>query len=449
MAAERLQHPCLAELEGFLLGQLRPSELVRVVAHLLTGCASCRAQMEPLAKVLFTPNHVGNVPVEVGSEYDFPLFRAFAAAKRYTLAVARERREATGDHQESLLREVPLIEPPRPDLQAARDWKRCEQLVARIREVRHEGPAAMVAVGSLAVCMAEALPPEFLDRAELFDLQARAWAERGNARRLADDLSSAESDLACAFERAAQGTTDPSLLAHLMRLTAALRTDQRRFQEALQLLDWVYTIHSERGETHDAGRALISKSNVCAYALDLNEAVRLLGQGVALLDPKQDPKLALIATHNLLWNLVDVGRVTEAARLLQESRAIYDLHSGPIERLKARWLEGRIAWGSEDAASAERTFQEVREGFAQAGLAYDQALVSLDLAALWLEQGRNREAQSMLDETVTIFETRGIHREAMASLLLLKKAVEREQATKAMLQQVAADLAGRGSKALS
>ena len=37
--------------------------------------------MEPLAGVVLTPNLIPDEPVEVGSEYDFPLFRAFAAAR--------------------------------------------------------------------------------------------------------------------------------------------------------------------------------------------------------------------------------------------------------------------------------------------------------------------------------------------------------------------------------
>ena len=435
MAEERIHHPRPAELEAFLLGQLPSKEAARVVAHLLTGCASCRRQMEPLAGVVLTPNRIPEETAEIGSEYDFPLFRAFSAARRYAASLARERREAERDREDPPLREV-----PRPEGSGAggeRDWIRCEQILARSRQ---GGPEEKVTAASLAVGLAERIPPDLRGPRQLADLQARALGERGNARRVADDLLGAETDLARALERAGKGTGDPRLLARLLDLTASLRTDQRRFQEAGQLLDWVYTLHLDLDESHEAGRALISKSNVEAYALDLGAAVRLLGDGLALIDAERDPKLVLAAVHNLLTHLVDSGQVAEARKILQESRILYSLHGGPIEQLKGRWLEGRIALGLYDPEEAERSFQEVRSGFAEAGLPYDLALASLDLASLWLEQGRTREIRVVLDETVAVFQERGIRREAIAALLMLREAIEMERATAALLRTVASEL---------
>lgn len=441
MAGERIHHPRPADLEAFLLGELPSREAARIVAHLLTGCASCRKQMQPLAGVVLTPNNVSDEQtVEVGSRYDFPLFRAFAAARRYAAAVVRERWEAERDRADPRLREVPRSEPRDTGSPSERDWVRCEQILARYRELRHTSPEAMVTAASLAVVLAERISPALRGARQLADLQARARAERGNARRIADDLPGAEADLAAALERAGQGTGDPRLQAALLDLTASLCTDQRRFGEAAQLLDRVYAIHMELGESHEAGRALISKSNAAAYSLDLKTAVRLLGHGLALIDAGRDPKLVLAAVHNLLCHLVDDGQIAEAGRVLRESRALYCVHGGLLERLKGRWLEGRIAAGLADPVEAERSLREARSGFAQAGVAYDMALVSLDLAALWLEQGRTREIQALVSETVAIFQARGIRREAIAALLLLQEAVERERASASMLRAVASEL---------
>lgn len=440
MAENRIHHPHPAELERFLLGELPGHDMARVIGHLLKGCDVCARQMKPLATVLLRPDLVSETPVEVGSKYDFPLFRAFAAGRRYAAARASEREEAERDRQDLPLREVPMPEPLDERARAVRDWERCEQMIARSRELRRNGPEVMVAAASLAVSLAEGISPELAGPLKLADLQTRAWAERGNARRIADDLPGAEADLARALERATRGTGDPRLLARLMDLTASLRTDQRRFGEAFQLLDWVYSIHRELGEIHEAGRALISKSNAAAYALDLDEAVRLLGQGLALVHADREPGLVLAAVHNLLSHLVDSGQVAEARRVFRESRDLYAAYAGPLERLKARWLEGRIALGLGDPVEAERSFLDVRNGFDQADLPYDMALVALDLAALWLEQGRNREIQTLLDETVTVFQVRGIRREAIGALLMLREAFERERGTAALLRTVAAEL---------
>ena len=436
MAGERIHHPCPAELEAFLLGQLPAREAARVVAHLLTGCASCRKQMEPLAGVVLTPNHVPDEPVEVGTEYDFPLFRAFAAARRYAASLARERREAERDREDPLLREVPRSD---AGSKAERDWNLCEQILAGCRELR-QGPEARVAATSLAVGLAEGIGPDFRGSRQLADLQARAWAERGNARRVADDLSGAESDLSMALERARQGTGDPRLLARLLDLTASLRTDQRGFEEAAQLLDWVYRIYRTLGESHEAGRALISKSNTAFYALDLAEATRLLGRGLSLIDVNRDPSLVLVAVHNLLFHLIETGEIQQAERLLRQSRELYATYGGKMERLKVRWLDGRIAFRLGERARAEEAFSDVRSGLEEAGLSYDMALVSLELAAVWLEQGRSRDIQELLDETIATFQARGIRREAIAALLMLREAIERERATAVLLRTVASEL---------
>jgi len=440
MAVERIHHPRPVELEAFLLGQLAPREATRVVAHLLTGCTSCRRQMEPLAGVVLTPNLIPDEPVEVGSEYDFPLFRAFAAARRYASSLARERREVERDREDPPLREVPRPQAKGERAPAERDWERCEQILARCRELRQGGPEARVAAASLAVGLAEGISLDFRGPLQLADLQARAWGERGNARRVADDLPGAEADLAAALERTRQGTGDPRLLARLLDLTASLRVDQRRLAEASQLLDWVYALHLDLGERHEAGRALISKSNAAIHFLDAKTAVRLLTEGLALIDAERDPRLVLAAVHNLVSVLVGDGQAADARRVFEESRALYSAHGGLLDQLRGRWLEGQIASGLADPAEAERSFQEVRSGFAQASLPYDMALVSLDLAALWLEQGRVREIQALLGETVAIFEARGIRREAIAALLMLREAIERERATASLLRAVASEL---------
>jgi len=440
MAGERIHHPRLAELEAFLLGQLPSKEAARVVAHLLTGCASCRKQMEPLAGVVLTPNRIPEETTEVGSQYDFPLFRAFSSARRYASSLARERREAESDREDPPLREVPRTQPPNAASPAGRDWMRCEQILGNYRELRHSGPEAMVAATSLAVGLAEGISPSFRGSRQLADLQARARAERGNARRVADDLSGAETDLAAALRHTHQGTGDPLLLARLLDLTASLRTDQRRLKEASQLLDWAYCIYLELGERHEAGRALIGKSNAAFYALDLDEATRLLGQGLTLIDVRREPNLVLVVVHNLLFHLVEAGDIERAESLLRQSRELYETYGGRMERLKVRWMDGRIAFRLGDQTRAEEAFTEVRAGFEEINLSYDMALVSLELAAVWLEQGRTREIRELLDETVSTFQTRGIRREAIAALLMLREAFERERATAVLLRTVASEL---------
>lgn len=293
-------------------------------------------------------------------------------------------------------------------------------------------------LGSLAVSLAERM--EAQEPAERADLQARAWAELGNARRVTGDLAGAEADLGRALHRADQGTGDPALLVQIMDLTASLFVDQRRFAEAFRLLDGVEQSHRAAGDLHAAGRALVSKGTAAGLALCPEEAVRLLGEALRLLDGHRDPDLVYMTIHNLLMFLVDVGRPDEAARLFDQSRGLYALYTGRLDRLHACWLEGRIAAARGEDAAAEGVFRELRTAFADADLPYDAALASLELAAILLRAGRTFEIRELIDETLAIFQERNIRREAIGALLMLREACEKQRATVALLRSVTSEL---------
>jgi tetratricopeptide (TPR) repeat protein len=431
-------HPSLAQLNRFLAGEMSGSEAAPVVAHLLAGCEACREQMAPLATVVFARGVLPELPGSESARYDFPIFRAFATARRYAETLTRESREVP---EERALKEVPPPAPLSPSERAVRDELRCHTLLERSRSLRQSDPEGMVMTASFAVSLAESIAPgNAPGRAALADLQARAWAELGNARRVADDLAGSEAALARAVERGGEGTRDPRLLGLLMDLTASLYVDQRRFPEAVRLLDSTFALYSSLGETHQAGRTLISKGIATGYALDSEEAVRLLGQGLALIDAERDPKLALAGVHSVLYFLVESGRLTEASRLLELSRALYAAHGGRLDELKARWLEGLIAAGLGDDATAERALSEARTGFTNADLPYDAALASLALAEIWLRSGHTRRITRLVNEMLAVFQARKIRREAIAALLMLREALERERATVALLRSVALEL---------
>jgi tetratricopeptide (TPR) repeat protein len=392
--------------------------------------------MAPLATVLLTPQaEPPRFPAGSLAEYDFPLFRAFAKARRLAAALETERTEAV---RERSLAEVPPPAALNAGQRAARDRGRCEAFLDSCRSLRQSDPEGMVLLASLAVTLAERI--EAPDVADLADLRARAWAELGNARRVEGDLAAAEADLGRALRSADQGTGDRALLVHLMDLSASLLVDQRRFSEAFRLLDAVERIHRAAGDLHAAGRALVSRGTAAGHAAQPEEAIRLLGEALRLLDARRDPALVFMTVHNLLMFLVEVGRAGEAARLFAASRPLYAAHNGRLEQLKIRWLEARIAAGLGNDAVAEKAYAEVRIGFVAAELPYDAALVSLDLAAVWLRTGRTEEIRDLVDEMVAIFRVRNIRREAIAALLVLREACERRKATAALLRSVTSEL---------
>lgn len=93
-----------------------------------------------------------------------------------------------------------------------------------------------------------------------------------------------------------------------------------------------------------------------------------------------------------------------------------------------------------NAVRAESLFLKAREGFLAEGISYDTALISLELATLYAEQGRTADLKRLAEEIVPVFASRKIHREALAALAFLKQAIEAEAASLEVIARVAAFL---------
>ncbi|HEV2846004.1 MAG TPA: hypothetical protein VG477_14215, partial [Thermoanaerobaculia bacterium] len=61
---------------------------------------------------------------------------------------------------------------------------------------------------------------------------------------------------------------------------------------------------------------------------------------------------------------------------------------------------------------------------------------SLDLACVWLRQGRTVEVRNLAMELMASFRALGVEREALSALYMLQDALERDQATVDILRLV-------------
>ena len=230
------------------------------------------------------------------------------------------------------------------------------------------------------------------------------------------------------------------MLARLAGLSAALSCAQRRFEEAFRLLDVAYTLYQDLGDTHAAGRILIARGLYAGYTGDPLDGIRFLLHGLSTIDRAREPKLAFQALHNILLLRVELGEYEQARQTLTQMRPLYDYYVSDMERLKLRWVEGKIAAGIGELDQAEAAFMAARQDFDRAGLGYRAALVSLDLVAVWLRQGRTSEIRHLVAELLGTFQAIGVEREALVGILLLRDAVECEQATVELLHLIAVSL---------
>lgn len=160
----------------------------------------------------------------------------------------------------------------------------------------------------------------------------------------------------------------------------------------------------------------------------------MIRRGLDLVDRDRDPDLAVIAVHNLLYLMIERGAYREARTLLFRHRPYCMAVGGKISRLKIQALDGRIAAGLGNLTQAEIIFREVAQSFREEKLGYKAALTSLELALVLRQAGREEEVRQVVLDATDVFLRLGIHREAVAAMLVLRKACEQGEATSALLR---------------
>src|SRR5206468_2520648 len=130
------------------------------------------------------------------------------------------------------------------------------------------------------------------------------------------------------------GVLDPG---RLLDLEASLRRDQRRFADALALLE------QARKVSRSPGRVLINKGFTLEVMGEYERAIETLFEAETLPDVQADPRLRNILHCNLALDLSHAGRFTEAAGLSQRVREVAAEMGDAIGLLRVTWLDGRIA----------------------------------------------------------------------------------------------------------
>lgn len=227
--------------------------------------------------------------------------------------------------------------------------------------------------------------------------------------------------------------SDPATLldpGRLLDLEASLCRDQRRFEEALALLE------QARGVSHSPGRVLIKKGFTLEVMGDYERAIETLLEAETLPDIQADPRLHSILQGNLALDFCHVGRFAEAAKLARQVRETASEMGDAIRLLRVTWIEGLIAAGLGRTEEALSLLAQARQEFAARNMGYDVALALLEEAALLLDEGRTAEVKTLTRDLPAVFEAEEVHREALAALRLFHEAAEREAATAELARRV-------------
>ena len=262
-----------------------------------------------------------------------------------------------------------------------------------------------------------------------------SWAFKANALRVSSKLAEANEAFFQAWQHWETGVDLEGLSEWLMfSLEASLRRDERQFARALDLLD--RAMRSASGDVEAIAVILLQKEFVCEQMGDQAGARVALQKAAPFVEASTDARLLFALRFKTANNYCHMERYEEAAALLPQVRELGERLANALDLVKVEWLAARMAAGQGRREEAISKLVQVRQEFSVRGISYNAALSSLDLAVLYLEEGRTREVKELAREMAEIFKAQGIAREALAALTLFVEAAQKETATVELVRQV-------------
>ncbi|MFL6192699.1 MAG: helix-turn-helix domain-containing protein, partial [Thermoanaerobaculia bacterium] len=251
-------------------------------------------------------------------------------------------------------------------------------------------PGEALELAELALEIARRVPGDsgWRSRVEGF-----CWAHVGNARRVANDLAGANTAFSQAWalwKRADSSSLDSQIPEwRMLDLEASLRRAECRFAEALELLTKARA--GAGNEPKATARILLNREHILMQMGDLESAFAALVEAAPLVEASGDRRLFFSLRFKTANNLVQLGDADQAFDLLAEIRDLAVRQANELDLIRVTWLEGRIRAGQGRRGEAIPAFEQVSHHFTSLEMPYDAALASLDLAIVYLQEGRHRE----------------------------------------------------------
>lgn|GEM_PF-1303898 len=315
-------------------------------------------------------------------------------------------------------------------------WGVAEAMCETSRKLASSDRTQALAVAQAALVVAKAAPLDFLRSDNREELSALAYATLANAFRILDrnrEARLAMDEAGVHFSRCGAGLL--GLEPRYLSLRASLEFDECHYDQALSTLATAIA-HPNAAQRELYSSLLIQRSSIRIWQDQPALAVPDLEAAVALLQPDQHPELWCYAMQQRLLLATELKDWEEAEALLPEVERRLREIGDEFHLIRLRWSQARLAEGRDQLEAAEALYLRVREAFLHHGLSYNAALVTVELAALLLRQGRLEEVKTYAAETATEFERQGVEPELIGALTLLEQAVLGQRLTVELLARL-------------
>jgi tetratricopeptide (TPR) repeat protein len=311
-------------------------------------------------------------------------------------------------------------------------WELVERLCIESREAASDSAKVALQLAFLALRVAKLVRGE-----EFFCLQLQgfAYTHVANAWRVAGRLMRAEEALSRGLELWDAGlATKYALLPawRLLDLEGSLRRSQHRFTEALELFERA----REAAPCEVWGQILLNRAATLDQMVNPTAAIAALDEAAPYVDGEKEPR------HLFIWigirgnNLCHLQRYQEAQDSLLKAQELGARLGKALDLVRLDWLRGRIMSGVGEPVEALAILTSVQEEFKKLKIAYDYALVSLEVGEILLTERRFVEVKDLALKMEWIFTQEGVHPEAAKALDLFRRAAEGQTATPELARSV-------------
>jgi transcriptional regulator with XRE-family HTH domain len=266
-----------------------------------------------------------------------------------------------------------------------------------------------------------------------------AWAYVGNALRVKNDHEGSRRAFVRGWELWREGAAAELPLEEwrleewrLLDLEASLLIDTRRLDSALENLR--RALDGAPGEA--MGSLLLSRGRAWGQKGEPEKALADLDEAASRISKEWTPRHVLVLQFNRVVNLRRLHRYEAACQLLPEVRSRVNDLGTELDLVRTLWLEGTVMAGLGRMEEGLVALEQVEVELRRREMAFDGALVNLDIAEIELAQGRTAEVQRRAMAMWWIFRSQGVHREALAALRMFCEAANVETATVELARRV-------------
>ncbi len=275
------------------------------------------------------------------------------------------------------------------------------------------------------------------------ELTARSHGTLGGAYRAGGRFKKAEQAYSAAFRVCDSGAVSSLIRANLCKRFAKLRSAQKRYSEAMDLVDFTIEVYEDRDQDYFAD-ALLTKGYILGESHRGSEAIPYFGRVLSLTRPTRgssrfSKRVFDCAAQNLAsassegCHSQDLRKGLYYVKLVKKS---YARKPRSINKHRLEWIEGRILARLGSTRVAERRFLRAFKQFSMLGAPIEAGLVSLDLGLIYQQHGEWDKLEELAAETFERFHQLSSNQEAFAALRLCMEAAAAGEQFRANLVSV-------------